>query len=85
MFRWQSACERLLPCCEAKLSSGTAQGIFHCLTRALNGMGMTGLVKRMIGLGCDGCSANTGGEGDSSHCQAGFALNGGLLVLSSLS
>ena len=46
-----------------ELSSGTAQGLFECLQDAIQYMGITNWQTKMIGLGCDGCSANMGDRG----------------------
>ena len=46
-----------------QLSRGTAQGLFDCLTSALECMKITGWEKKMIGFGCDGCNANMGERG----------------------
>ena len=43
-----------------QLGSGTAQGLFQCLSRAMEYIGVTDWEERMIGLGCDGCSTNMG-------------------------
>ena len=43
-----------------QLGSGTAEALFQCLSKA---MGVTDNEKRMIGLGCDGCSAHIGKRG----------------------
>ena len=46
-----------------ELGSGTASGLMECLERALQYMGITDWEQKMIGLGCDGCSANMGRRG----------------------
>ena len=46
-----------------QLNSGTGQGLLQCLRKAMEYMGVTDWEKRMIGLGCDGCSANMGERG----------------------
>ena len=46
-----------------QLGSGTAQGLFQCLTKAMEYMGVIDWEKRMIGLGCEGCHANMGERG----------------------
>ena len=47
-----------------QLGRGTASGLMECLERALLYMAITDWEqKKMIGLGCDGCSANMGERG----------------------
>ena len=46
-----------------ELGSGTAPGLLECLERALLYMGITDWEQKLIGLGCDGCSANMGERG----------------------
>ena len=46
-----------------ELGSGTASGLMECIDRALQYMGITDWEQKMIGLGCDGCSANMGKRG----------------------
>ena len=46
-----------------QLGSGTASGLMECLEGALLYMGITDWEQKMIGLGCDGCSANMGERG----------------------
>ena len=43
--------------------SGSASGLLECLRRALQYMNITDWQQKMIGLGCDGCSANMGERG----------------------
>ena len=45
------------------LGSGTASGLLECLRRALQYMNITDWQQKIIGLGCDGCSANMGERG----------------------
>ena len=46
-----------------ELGSGTAPGLLECLERALLYMGITDWEQKLIGLGCDGYSANMGERG----------------------
>lgn len=46
-----------------ELSSGTATGLMECLERAFQHMDITDWDQKLIGLGCDGCSANMGARG----------------------
>ena len=46
-----------------ELSSGTATGLMECLERAFQHMNITDWDQKLIGLGCDGCSANMGARG----------------------
>lgn len=46
-----------------ELGSGTATGLMDCLERAFQYMGITNWDRKLIGLGCDGCSANMGARG----------------------
>ena len=46
-----------------QLSSGTAQGLFDCLKRAVEYMGTADWETKLIGFGCDGANTNMGDRG----------------------
>ena len=46
-----------------ELGSGTAAGVMDCLERAFEYTGISDWDRKLIGPGCDGCSANMGARG----------------------
>ena len=66
-----------------ELGSGTASGLLECHERALQYLGIADWEQKMIGLGCDGCSANNGGEGAPRLTSAEASVGRSFLVLSS--
>ena len=46
-----------------QLSSGTAQGLFDCLKRAVEYMGAADWETKLVSFGCDGTNANIGDRG----------------------
>lgn len=52
-----------------KLQSGTGQGLFECVRRAIDYVGIKEWENKLIGLGCDGTNANIAGGGLKGHLQ----------------
>ena len=60
-----------------QLNSGTGQGLLQCVRKAME---YTDWEKRMIGLGCDGCSANMGERGLQGLLQRSLLYFGALPI-----